>query len=84
MLTVEVVSCTRGTEDEPVTAEVTLLIKDGMLLVLSLSGTLEELSLSFVVDCTITVLPLGRRVAVGVELFLAVLLVLSLSRIEMS
>ena len=33
VLTVEVVSCTRGTGDDPLTDEVTLPVKDGTLLV---------------------------------------------------
>ena len=40
--------------------------------------------MSFVDDCTVTVLPFGRRVVLAVELFLEVLLVLSLSGIETS
>lgn len=39
MLTVEVVSCTRGTRDEPVMDEVALPVKERRLLVWSLSET---------------------------------------------
>ena len=61
-----------------------LPVKDGTLPVWSLPGTPDELSLSFVDDCTITGLPFGRRVVLAVEFFSEVLVVLSLSGIETS